>query len=90
MKPAVLTAALAFATLSAGAAFAAEKCDVPMAEWQPKEALQKKLEGEGWKIRQIKTENGCYETYAIDSKGKRVEAYFNPKTLEPVDKKSEG
>ncbi|QPC91206.1 PepSY domain-containing protein [Mesorhizobium sp. INR15] len=68
----------------AGSAFAADKCDVPADQWQPREALQKKLEGEGWKVRSIKSENGCYEAKAIDAKGKKLEAVFNPKTLETV------
>lgn len=68
----------------AGPAFAANRCDVPTDQWQPREALQKKLEGEGWKVRSIKTENGCYEAKAVDANGKRLEGVFNPKTLESV------
>ncbi|MBL8583403.1 MAG: PepSY domain-containing protein, partial [Rhizobiaceae bacterium] len=62
----ILPCILAAGTTLAGSAFAAEKCDVPMAEWQPREALQSKLETDGWKVRTIKTEDGCYEAYAID------------------------
>ncbi|MGG7517686.1 PepSY domain-containing protein [Allorhizobium undicola] len=75
-------------TLLSGAAFAAEKCSVPTAQWQPREALKTKLEGEGWKVRTVKTEDGCYEVYAFDAKGKKVEAYFNPQTFASVDVKS--
>lgn len=76
--------ALLVPLFAGGAAFAANKCDVPTAEWQPREALEAKLKAEGWKVRSVKTESGCYEAYAIDASGKKVEAYFNPKTLEPV------
>ncbi|SIQ95282.1 hypothetical protein SAMN05880590_109132 [Rhizobium sp. RU35A] len=84
---------IALATLCAvlsfgGAALAADKCSVPMSDWQPREALKAKLEGEGWKVRSVKTEDGCYEAYAFDAKGKKVEAYFNPKTFEQVNAKS--
>ncbi|MBP2550567.1 hypothetical protein J2858_003507 [Neorhizobium galegae] len=79
-----LGAVLAFA----GVAAAKDKCNVPVAEWQPRAALQSKLEAEGWKIRSIKTEDGCYEAYAIDAKGQKVEAYFDPKTLASVDMKT--
>lgn len=95
MNKIVITALLVNAMV-AGAAFAGEKCNVPVAEWQPREALQAKLVADGWQIRSIKTEDGCYEAYAIDAKGKKVEAYFDPKTLEPVaglgaaDEDSEG
>lgn len=77
--------ALGLAATFGGTAHASEKCRVAMADWQPREALQAKLEGEGWNVRSIKTENGCYEAYAIDAKGKKVEANFNPQTLESVD-----
>jgi hypothetical protein len=72
-----------------GTALAAEKCNVAMADWKPREALQAKLEGEGWKVRSIKTEDGCYEAYAINADGKKVEAYFNPQTFQSVDMKIE-
>ncbi len=39
------------------------KCDVPRAEWKPQMELQRKLTSEGWKVRQVKVDNGCYEVY---------------------------
>jgi hypothetical protein len=83
-----LSTALA-ALLPAGAAFAAQHCDVPKADWQPRDALQAKLTADGWDVRTIKTENGCYEAYAIDAEGKRVEAYFDPKTLDRLGRDGE-
>ncbi|MBX3568143.1 MAG: PepSY domain-containing protein [Rhizobiaceae bacterium] len=77
-------AALAIAALCAGPAPAAEKCDVPLADWQPREALEAKLKSDGWQIQAIKSEDGCYEASAIDAKGEPVDAYFNPKTFERV------
>lgn len=80
-----LSITLAVLILSgASAAFASDRCDVPMAEWQPREALQQKLEADGWKVTRIKTDDGCYEADAIDEKGQRVEASFDPKTFELV------
>jgi len=84
MKRFFLTAAL---TVTASAAFAhgAVSCpDMPKAEKQPQMALQKKLEGEGWKVRKVQNYNGCYEVYGFDGQGKRAEAFFNPKTFERV------
>lgn len=62
-------------------------CDEPESEWQSQDVLQKQLAEKGWKIRRIKVDGGCYEVYAMDDKGSRVEAYFNPRTLEriPID-----
>ncbi len=60
------------------------KCTEPSKEWQPKEELADKLKADGWDVRKVKIDNGCYEVYGFDGKGKRREAYFNPKTLELV------
>lgn len=53
-------------------------------EMKPQMELQRKLSGEGWKVRQIKNFNGCYEVYGFDPGGRRVEMFFNPKTFEKV------
>ena len=82
-----LTVAITLAACAATAqAHGNVKCDVvPQAEWQPQMALQDKLKSEGWKVRQVKTWNGCYEVYGTDARGERAEAFFNPKTFERVD-----
>ena len=85
----LILSAFALSLAASGAAFAADKCDVPKSEWQSADTLKAQLEKQGWKVRSVKTEDGCYEAYAIDAAGKKVEAYFNPKTLEAVDKKSD-
>ncbi|MBR1215683.1 PepSY domain-containing protein [Bradyrhizobium sp. JYMT SZCCT0180] len=56
----------------------------PQSGWQSEESLSKKLIDQGWKIRRIKIDGGCYEVYAINEKGQRVESYFHPVTFEPV------
>jgi hypothetical protein len=83
MKRTLLLAS-AFTMIASGAALASESCSVPKAEWQPEQALRQKLENEGWKIKRIEIDDGCYEVYAIDGKGQRAETYFNPKTLDPA------
>ncbi|GAB3471971.1 PepSY domain-containing protein [Polaromonas eurypsychrophila] len=60
------------------------RCEVPKVEWKSQMDLQRKLTAEGWKVRQVKTDNGCYEVYGFDAKGQRTETYFNPKTFEKV------
>jgi hypothetical protein len=60
-------------------------CDSgPSSGWQPQAKLEQMLTSQGWKVRRIKVDGGCYEVYALDAKGQRVEAYFHPTTLEPV------
>lgn len=83
MKTFILAAMLSAA--AAAPVLASEKCSVPEAEWQPQAALETKLKAAGWEIRSVKVEDGCYEAYAMDADGNRVEAYFNPQTLERVD-----
>lgn len=83
MKYALMTTIL-FGLLGSGVAFASEYCNVPMSEWQPREALQKKLEGDGFTVRRIKTDDSCYKVYATDGAGRRIEAYYDPKTFEVV------
>ena len=57
--------------------------------WQSQEKLTAMLKEKGWEVRNIKVDGGCYEVYALDDKGERVEAYFHPVTLEPVKTASE-
>ena len=52
--------------------------------WQSQEKLTAMLKAKGWEIRKIKVDGGCYEVYALDEKGERLEAYFHPVTLERV------
>ncbi len=60
-------------------------CDSgPEDGWQDQDVLQEKLEADGWEIRRIKVDGGCYEVYAMNADGERVEAYFHPVSLEPV------
>lgn len=63
-------------------------CDSgPPENWQPQGLLEKQLTDQGWKVRRIKVDGGCYEVYALDDKGARVEAYFHPVTLKRVPTK---
>lgn len=56
----------------------------PKNEWKPQDQLQQKLVAEGWQVRRIETTKTCYEVYAKDAQGKKIEAFFDPKTFERV------
>lgn len=60
----------------------------PKSGWKSTEVLTKQLTDQGWQVRRIKEDGGCYEVYAIDDKGQRVEAYFHPVTLAAVPTKA--
>jgi len=53
----------------------------PQSGWKSQDDLKKQLTAQGWKVRRIKVDGGCYEVYAINKKGERVEAYFHPVTF---------
>jgi hypothetical protein len=52
--------------------------------WQPQQKLTAILKEQGWDVRNVKVDGGCYEVYALDDQGERVEAYFHPVTLKRV------
>ena len=62
-----------------------DDCRVPMADWQPREAVQKMAEAQGWTVRRIKTGDGCYEVDGRDAQGREIEVKLDPKTLAVVD-----
>ena len=73
---AIEASATGFATCDAG----------PRDTWQAQDKLAAMLKEKGWQVRRIKEDGGCYEVYALNEKGQRVEAYFHPRTLAPVPK----
>jgi len=85
MKTPTLALALIALPLLAGGALAADTCTLPAgATAQSEQALQQKLEGEGWQVAQIRLENGCYQVTATKADGTRLDSDFDPATLAPV------
>ena len=82
--PTAAAALMALTTLTP--ALAAEvKCSQPEANWKQIEELKTKLIAEeGWTISNVKTEGGCYEVYAKDRDGKKIEVFFDPVTFDKV------
>jgi hypothetical protein len=74
-------------SLPAGATGLATCDSGPKEGWQPQGKLETDLKSRGWQVRRIKVDGGCYEVYALNEKGERVEAYFHPVTLAPVPTK---
>lgn len=76
-------AILAFvAALPAGAALADDDCFVPLADWQPRDAVARLAEENGWIVRRIKVDDGCYEIKGTDRDGRRIEVTVHPGTLQ--------
>lgn len=53
----------------------------PKEEWAAEATLKKALEDEGYKIKKFKIDGNCYEIYGRNKEGKKVEIYFDMKTL---------
>lgn len=65
-------------------------CDSgPESGWKSQDALKEQLAAKGWQVRRIKVDGGCYEVYAVDDKGNRVEAYFDPRDFAPIPTKAD-
>ncbi|MFG1330883.1 PepSY domain-containing protein [Xanthobacter autotrophicus] len=82
MKGTWFASCLLVACLTAGPAAADRDCNVPLADWQPREALQKKLEAEGWSVQSIHSDDGCYKVRAANVQGERLKAKYDPASLE--------
>jgi hypothetical protein len=72
------------AALPAAAAVADDDCFVPMADWQPREAVARLAERNGWTVGRIKIDDGCYEIIGRDAAGRPVEVTVHPATLEVI------
>ena len=82
----ILLAALTIAASNVQATGFATCDSGPREKWQPQDKLSAVLKEKGWQVRRIKEDGGCYEVYALDEKGQRVEVYFHPVSLAPVPK----
>jgi hypothetical protein len=81
-KPVILSLAL---LLVGTPLMADDDCDDPVANWQPRENLRQKLEGEGWTVYRIKVDDGCYEVKGLAPAGFSAEASFAPASLELME-----
>ncbi|WP_419910258.1 PepSY domain-containing protein [Hoeflea sp.] len=85
MQKSALAALAALVSLAAEPAFATGLLSCESGDqsgWKPQSELEAKMVSEGWQVRRIKEDGGCYEAYGTTPDGERVEAYFHPVTLE--------
>jgi hypothetical protein len=52
-----------------------------MAQWQPRDAVQRMAEAQGWTVRRIKIDDGCYEIDGRDADGRASKMTVDPATL---------
>lgn len=73
------------AAFPVGAAFADDNCFVPMTDWQSRDAVARLAEENGWTVRRIKVDDGCYEIDGRDADGRPIEATVHPSTLRVIE-----
>ena len=73
--------------LIATPALAGDDCAVPMTDWQPREAAVKLAGEQGWVLRRIRIDGGCFEGIGRDAAGRRIK--LDPATLTVVEMESE-
>ena len=81
----VLTILAFVAAFPVGSAMAEDECFAPMADWKPKEAVAAVAAEQGWTVRRIKIDDGCYEIDGTNAQGERIEATVHPVTLEILE-----
>jgi hypothetical protein len=86
MKPTILAAALCLgATALPMTAAAKADCQAhPKAEWMSEADAKAKIAAQGYTINKFKVDGHCYEIYGRNKEGKKVEIYFDTKTLDVV------
>lgn len=80
-KPGLTLATLLLLGLASPLAAADARCKEAMADWQPRDAVIAMAAEQGWTLRRIKIDDGCYELYARDASGVEFEVSVNPATL---------
>lgn len=73
------------AALPVGVALADDDCFVPMADWQPRDAVARLAEDSGWSVSRIKIDDGCYEIVGHDAEGRAIEVTVHPATLAVIE-----
>lgn len=85
MKHALTWTVLALAAALPTAAFSKAACKAhPKAEWMPEADAKAKIEAQGYTITKFKVDGNCYEIYGKNKDGKKVEIYYDTKSLDVV------
>jgi hypothetical protein len=85
MKSIVCVALVGVAATFSTAVLAKADCPAyPKSEWMKPEDAKARIEAQGYTISKFKVDGNCYEIYGKNKDGKKVEIYYDAKTLEPV------
>ena len=85
MKQRTFAVLLCVAAATPTTAWARADCKAnPKAEWMSEADAKAKLEAQGYKIDKFKVDGNCYEIYGTNKDGRKVEIYFDTKSLDVV------
>lgn len=75
--------------LAALPVWADDDCDAPLNRWQTREAVRQMAAAQGWQIRRLKIDDGCYEIRGTDAQGRTFKAKIDPETLKVLKMKQD-
>ena len=86
----IALAAVVVAALPTAASAGANCKANPKADWMTEADAKSKLVAQGYKIDKFKIDGNCYEIYGSNKDGKKVEIYFDTRTLDVVKAEVKG
>lgn len=64
-----------------------DDCDVPVKQWQSREAVLRLAAQQGWQVQRLKIDDGCYEIRGTNAQGRAFKAKIDPETLKVLKMK---
>ena len=58
-----------------------DDCEVPVGQWQSRDAVLRLAAQQGWQVQRLKIDDGCYELRGKDAQGREFKAKLDPQTL---------
>ena len=91
MKRLIIVGGICLSALVPAIAWAGANCKTyPKAEWMSEADAKAKIAAMGYAINVFKIDGNCYEIYGSNKDGKKVEIYFDTKTLDVVKSEIKG
>ena len=66
-----------------------DDCDVPVKQWQSRDAVLRLAAQQGWQVQRLKIDDGCYEIRGTDAQGRAFKAKIDPETLKVLKMKQD-
>lgn len=91
MRRAAWIAVALLGVVASGVAMADDDdCTVPMAQWQPREAVAEMAKARGWTVHRVRIDDGCYQIRGQDENGRAIKAKIDPGSLAVIRLKRKG